>query len=64
MAKMREKMVKDLNDLIASCDVTIAATAKREGDFKSILVDTGKEMQKVTLNLVNLAIESGNYILL
>lgn len=57
-------MTKDLDDLISSCDVTIAATAKREGDFKSILVDTNKEMQKVTLNLVNLAIANGNVILL
>lgn len=43
MAKMRGKMTDDLNDLIRSCDVTIAGTAKREGDFKSLLVDIDEE---------------------
>lgn len=42
MQKMRAKMIDDLDELMASCDKTVAATAKREGDFKSILVDVNK----------------------
>jgi len=43
MQKMRAMMIKDLDELMATCDKTIAATAAREGDFKSILVDVDKQ---------------------
>jgi len=49
MQAMRTKMLKDLAELIASCDKTIAASAKREGDFKSILVEADKKMKETTL---------------
>lgn len=49
MMKLREKMIKDLEDLIASCDTTIVATASREGDFRSILVKADEKMRETSL---------------
>jgi len=49
MSMMRTKMLKDLADLIVQCDKTIAASAKRENDFKSILVEADKKMAETSL---------------
>lgn len=49
MSMMRSKMLEDLKDLIIQCDKTIAASAKREGDFKSILVEADKKMKETSL---------------
>jgi len=64
MQKMRSKMVVDLNELIASCDKTIVASAAREGDFKSILVEADKKMKETKLQLVNLAANEGQLFLI
>jgi len=64
MDKMRGKMVTDLVELIASCDKTIAATARREGDFKSILAEADKKMRETSLQLVNLAANEGQLFLI
>jgi len=57
-------MVVDLNELIASCDKTIVASAAREGDFKSILVEADKKMKETKLQLVNLAANEGQLFLI
>lgn len=49
MQAMRAKMLKDLAELIAQCDKTIIASAKRENDFKSILVEADKKMKETKL---------------
>lgn len=49
MQMMRAKMIKDLAELIATCDKTIAASARRENDFKSILVEADKKMKETSL---------------
>lgn len=49
MSMMRTKMLNDLADLIVQCDKTIAASAKRENDFKSILVEADKKMAETSL---------------
>jgi len=49
MQMMRAKMLVDLADLIAQCDKTIAASAARENDFKSILVEADKKMKETSL---------------
>ena len=49
MQMMRAKMTEDLARLIAQCDITIAASAKRENDFKSILVEADKKMKETSL---------------
>lgn len=61
---MRAKMTQDLDDLIAQCDKTMHHTKRRENDFKSILIDTDKQMNKMVLQMVNLASENGNLYLL
>lgn len=50
----RNMIVDDLDELIKSCDVTMAATQQRENDFKSIIITVDKEMNKLMLNLMNL----------
>lgn len=49
MSMMRAKMLTDLADLITQCDKTIAASAKRENDFKSIIVEADKKMTETSL---------------
>lgn len=49
MQAMRSKMLRDLAELITQCDKTIAASASREGDFRSILVDADKKMKETSL---------------
>lgn len=64
MQAMRSKMVQDLVELIASCDKTIVATRRREGDFRSILVEADKKMKETSLQLVNLAANEGQLFLI
>lgn len=42
-------MVRDLDDLLRVCDQTIAATARRENSFRSILAEADKKMKETTL---------------
>jgi len=49
MQMMRAKMLRDLEELLAVCDKTIAATKARENDFKSILVEADKKMRETSL---------------
>lgn len=49
MQQMRAKMLTDLAELMAQCDKTIAGSASREGDFKSILVEADKQMKETSL---------------
>jgi len=49
MSMMRTKMLKDLAELIQTCDKTIAASRRRENDFKSILVEADKKMKETSL---------------
>jgi len=49
MQMMRSKMLKDLAELIGTCDKTIAGTARRENDFKSILIEADKKMKETSL---------------
>jgi len=57
-------MLRDLATLLASCDKTIAATQKRENDFKSILVRADEKMKETSLQLVNLAANEGQLFLI
>lgn len=64
MNSMRAKMVKDLDDLLVSCERTMQATQKRENDFKSILVKADEKMRETSLQLVNLAANEGQLFLI
>lgn len=39
MHRMRAQMIKELDELMSSCDKTMTGAKTREGDFKSILVN-------------------------
>jgi len=49
MQAMRSKMIRDLVELLASCEKTIIATAARENDFRSILVKADEKMRETSL---------------
>jgi len=49
MQPMREMMISDLESLIKQCDITIASSARRDDDFKSIIIDTNRQMSEVSL---------------
>lgn len=61
---MRSKMVVDLNELIASCEKTEAATKGREQEFLSILTEAEKRMNETQNLLVNLAATEGQLFLI
>jgi hypothetical protein len=64
MQNTRGMMVRDLDELITSCDRTIVATKRRENDFKSILIRTNEKMKETSLQLVNLASNEGQLFLI
>lgn len=53
LAILRKKMVRDLDDLMAQCVKTMAESAAREEEFRTILVDvTEQEAKNKLINLM------------
>jgi len=64
MQMMREKMVTDLDNLLASCDTTIRNVTIREDAFLSILTEAESRMRENQTMLVNLAATEGQLFLI